>query len=433
MIPIIILSMVSFATILLGLFRFRPMFNWLIVAGVFFAGIVAIFLPVGTGMMVKSDAISWTFSVILIGLTFLILNGLPTSVDILDRCLIVVSLVGAVVAASFSHFVLLFLGIEMVSVPVYCLIARNSGKSLEAAIKYFVFGAVATAMIIFGFALLYSGTAQMSFPQLLIDQSVLISGGIILLLAGLAIKLGAAPFHFWAPDVYEGAPIEITMFLSVVPKIAVIAVLVRLVMDGFFSPLSTVSVGYWMGVLAVVSIVIGNLGALVTRDRLVRMFAYSSVAHVGYILIGLMNSHTALDVVAFYSVGYGVAAIGFFWSLIAAKATDSHGISGLARRSPVIGTLMVVSLVSMTGIPLTVGFVAKYCVFITALAAGHLAIVMVAIVGSVTGAVYYLRLLPGLFDHSESELVVSKRMLVGAIAITMSLIGLGLFPSLLIR
>lgn len=323
--------------------------------------------------------------------------------------LLILSTLGACVLAGATHLVSLLLGMELMSVALYALIAYpdKSVLPLEAAIKYLVLSGAASATALFGFALLYAVTGTMEFTELGLRLANVESGNTLLLVAsvmvvaGLGFKLSLVPFHMWTPDVYEGAPSPVTGFLASVSKAAIFLGLLRLFTEAnlFEHRILLESIG----LIAIASMLAGNLLALL-QTNIKRMLAYSSIAHIGYLLIILVvsgnasNSQLATEAAMYYLIAYTattVAAFGLL-ALISAEQPEHdnmelHHVSGLFWHQPLLACLMLVALLSLAGIPLTAGFIAKFYIFSAAVSGYHWVLLASLIVGSGIGIYYYLR------------------------------------------
>tara|TARA_R110001592_G_scaffold363398_2_gene688081 strand:+ start:152717 stop:154162 length:1446 start_codon:yes stop_codon:yes gene_type:complete len=325
--------------------------------------------------------------------------------------LLVLATMGACVLAYAVHVAGLILGLELLSVSLYALIAypNKSILPLEAAAKYLVLSGAASATALFGFALLYAATGTMEFTalgqQLSItsaSQSLLLAAA-VMIFAGLAFKLSLVPFHLWTPDVYDGAPAPVTGFLASVAKAAVFIVLLRLFLDAdLFRYRILVEV---TGLIAILSMLAGNLLALL-QTNIKRMLAYSSIAHIGYLMIVFMvcfdpvNRALAVEAAMYYLIAYTATTLGAFGLLTLICADDSdreniqlQQISGLFWRQPVLASLMLVALLSLAGIPLTAGFIAKFYLVSAAVSGHNWVLLFTLVVGSSIGIYYYLRVI----------------------------------------
>ena len=357
--------------------------------------------------------------------------------------LMLFSLVGLAMMVSFNNLLMMFLGLEILSIIMYVLAGsdKDSRASNEASLKYLLMGSFATGILLFGIALIYGATG--SFYLSGINEAAaamtgsfnyLLGIGVLMILIGLAFKLGAAPFHFWTPDVYEGAPTLFTTFMATIVKTAGIAAFARL----FFGAFSD-SVGFWQPAMigiTVVTLLIGNLTA-VYQQSFKLMMAYSSISHAGYLLLALtaFNGRSE-NAILFYSLAYSVATISAFGVLMLVadqrKSESFDAFNGLGKTNPLLALVMTVSMISLAGIPLTGGFFGKLFVFGAALDAGLLWLVVVAIILAGVGIYYYFRVVIAMYmkDSSGVEIPVSgtyKTVLVLSAILT---IALGVAPGL---
>ncbi len=357
--------------------------------------------------------------------------------------LILGALLGAMVMISGLNFVSLYLGLELLSLCSYGLVAlrRDDGVASEAAMKYFVLGAIASGLLLYGMSILYGISGTLDIRELAAwAANAEFSAGLLLALVfviiGMAFKLGAVPFHMWIPDVYEGAPTAVTLFLGSVPKLAAFALFMRLLVEGLDALHAA-----WQPVivaLALLSMFIGSVVAI-AQASLKRMLAYSTISHVGFLLMGILAGTAAgYQAAMFYTITYVImAAAGFGMILLLARAgfeadklTD---FAGLNRRSPWFAAMMMFVMFGMAGVPPFVGFYAKFAVIRAALEAGFVWLAIAAVVLSVVSAFYYLRLVKimyfdepaadeagGLEAAADSRLVMSVNGLL--------ILGLGVFP-----
>jgi NADH-quinone oxidoreductase subunit N len=331
---------------------------------------------------------------------------------------------GAMVLARSIDLLSLFVGLETMSLGVYALIAyrRTSARSAEAGIKYFLLGSFAAALLLLGSAYLYGATGHTDFAGIAAvlkegnADARLVAMALMLVLAGFAFKVSAVPFHMWTPDAYEGATTPVTTFMAVCVKTAVFVVMVRLFLVGLGTPELTSGASGWPPVLAglaAVTMVFGNLGAIV-QSSVKRMLAYSSIAHAGYILVGLVAAaklgQQGISAVLYYLAAYTVSNVLAFGALVFAGSRDREVVSyedlaGLGRRNPMLALPFVLGVLSLMGFPPTAGFFAKYYVFTAAVEAGG-GLVWLAVIGALTsavGAYYYLRVLIYLFMREPAE------------------------------
>jgi NADH-quinone oxidoreductase subunit N len=331
---------------------------------------------------------------------------------------------GAMVLARSVDLLSLFVGLETMSLGVYALIAfrRTSARAAEAGIKYFLLGSFAAALLLLGSAYLYGATGHTDFVGIAaaiksgeVDARLTLIA-LMLVIAGFAFKVSAVPFHMWTPDAYEGATTPITTFMAVCVKTAVFVVMVRLFMVGLGAPELTAGASGWPPVLAglaALTMVFGNLGAIV-QSSVKRMLAYSSIAHAGYILVGLVAAASlgeqAISAVLYYLAAYTVSNVLAFGALVFAgsrgrEVVSYEDLAGLGRRNPMLALPFVLGVLSLMGFPPTAGFFAKYYVFTAAVQAGG-GLVWLAVLGALTsavGAYYYLRVLVYLFMREPAE------------------------------
>ena len=328
--------------------------------------------------------------------------------------MLVFSTLGMSLMASSSDMIMLFLAIETASIPLYVMagIKVKEEKSVEAGLKYFLFGGMSSAIMVYGFSLIYgfSGTTQLyEIARGIAAQQVPLAGvvaAIVLVLAGFAFKISAAPFHFWAPDVYEGAPTSVTGFLSTVSKAAGFAALIRILMILFHADSGVI----WQALiaaLAVASMFIGNLIAI-PQKNIKRLLAYSSIAQAGYILVGLA-SHSTLGFsgAVYYLMAYMVTNLALFaivgWVARKTGSDNLAAFAGLSKRSPGLALAMLIGLLSLGGIPPFGGFFAKLLVFGAAVESGWAWLAIVGVINSVIGLYYYLRALKAMYVDEPAE------------------------------
>ncbi len=314
--------------------------------------------------------------------------------------LVLFSALGMLAAVSAGNLMSLYLGIEMMSIPLYVLTAmkRESRYAGEAGIKYFVLGALASAVLLYGCALLYGFTGTTGYAGLraaaAADSSLGVTAGLVFLVAGIAFKLSAAPFHMWTPDVYEGAPTPVTAFLAAAPKVAAGALLLRVLFDPFLA-----LAGVWMPVLAalaVLSMAVGALGAL-RQTSLKRLLAYGAIGHSGYLFVGIAaGTPQGVHGASVYLAVYAVMTIGAFACLLALHRSHQpfeqvEHLAGIGRHRPLFALAFSALLLSMAGLPPLAGFLAKLYVFRAAVEAGLFWLAVLGVLTSVVAAAYYFR------------------------------------------
>lgn len=356
--------------------------------------------------------------------------------------LVLFSVVGMMIMVSGQNMLTLYVGLELLSLSLYALVAldRDNARATEAAMKYFVLGALASGMLLYGMSMIYGMTGSLNISEInnaLMGgeniQSVLILG-LVFIVAGLAFKLGAVPFQMWVPDVYEGSPTAITLLISSVPKFAAFAFIIRILEQG----LHTLAVDWqqMLMIMAVLSIVIGNVTAI-AQTNLKRMLAYSTISHVGFVLFGLMSaSINGFTSALFYIVSYVLMTLaGFGMILLLSRkgfeAEKLDDLKGLNQRSPWHAFLMLIVMFSMAGVPPTLGFYAKFTVLQAALQAGFLWLVVFAVLMAVIGAFYYLRVIKLMYfdepvDHHPIQAPMDMRIVLGVNAL--ALLAIGLMP-----
>jgi NADH-quinone oxidoreductase subunit N len=379
------------------------------------------------------------------------------------------SLIGAMLLCSATDLIWIFLAVELVSLPTYIMVAvgGSSRRSGEAAIKYFFLGALSTAVFLYGFAMIYGSTGSLELQGIqtaLAAQSAgsgidaMALAGLILAVLGFCFKITAVPMHFYAPDVYEGAPTHVTAFLAFVPKVAGFVVLivlltcvgwtghslvdsdgVRVPYAGLPTPLTAV---LWM--VAVLTMTLGNVGALL-QSSVKRMLAYSSIAHSGYLVIGLLSGGAAgIEAIGFYLLAYGVMTTASFAVIVALERrgeeiNELNDLAGLRQKQPVMAWMLAISGASLVGLPPFLGFFGKVYLFVAAIEADQFALVLIAVLNSAVSALYYLRLAtvplvaPPSARSEEVELVPSRWPWVAAVVCGIGTVILPGFLNTLVR
>lgn len=338
-----------------------------------------------------------------------------------------------------------FLGIELMSIPIYVLAGfdRRRVRANESALKYFLAGSFASALLLYGMALLYGATGETSYAGIgaAFDGSdPLAVIGLALLLVGFTFKVSAVPFHQWTPDVYEGAPASVTAYMSVTVKAAAFVALVRLAHTTFGGVEGPLTDALW--VIAAATMIVGNLMAVI-QDNVKRMLAYSSVAHAGYLLVGLVAASPggygdAYASVLFYLVAYLFLNLGAFGVIIALThrgqdADRFEDYAGLAKRRHALAGLMTLFLIGLAGIPGTAGFVAKFKIFMAAVQQGYVSLVVIAVMTSLVSVYYYLRLPVLMYMREPSEAAGRLRLATGEqialVACAVAVVVLGILPN----
>ncbi len=357
--------------------------------------------------------------------------------------LVFLSAVGFMLMASSIHFMLLFLGLEVGSISLYVLAAlgQRAKRADEAAMKYFLLGSVASAIFLYGVALLYAGTGSLTYlgvfeffsGDTLVFSDGLLSAGVALLFVGLLFKIAAAPFHSWAPDVYQGAPAGIVGYMGAAAKIGAIAALLRFVQVPFQSVIESIQVP--LAAVAAFSVVLGTLYAIVQQD-LRRVLAYSGVSHAGFLLMGIATGGVAEVQVLFYLATYVLVLVGAFGIVSLLEGSGSAGSpienwKGLGRRSPFLAWSLTVFMLGMAGMPATAGFIGKFGIFTRAWSGDLEWLVIVGLLASVAAFFFYLRVVVAMF-FEDGDGKTPKLGWPAGIGIGLTLVitvGLGLYPT----
>jgi NADH-quinone oxidoreductase subunit N len=356
------------------------------------------------------------------------------------------AVLGMMIMTSAHSFLLVYLGLELLSLSLYAMIAfnRKSIQASEAAMKYFVLGAMASGLLLYGISIFYGITGTLNLNELadvvrvqLTENPVALSFALTFIVVGLSFKLGAVPFHMWLPDIYQGAPTSVSLFIGTAPKIAGFAMAIRLLVDGLAD--LQVEWSQMLLVLAIASMALGNVVAIV-QTNFKRMLAYSTVSHVGFIMLGLLSgTATGYSAAMFYTLTYAITASVAFGVLLLLnregfEAENIADLTGLNNKNPWYAALLAIALFSMAGVPPTVGFYAKLSVLQAVVSIDMVWLAVVAVLLSVIGLFYYLRVVKAMyFDPSDEERVLTiKEPLDVKILLSLnglSLLGLGIFPS----
>lgn len=351
---------------------------------------------------------------------------------------------GMMVMISANHLLTLYLGLELLSLSLYAMVAlqRDSGMATEAAMKYFVLGALASGMLLYGMSMIYGAAGSLEITRIasvIADEgakNVVLVFGLVFLVAGIGFKLGAVPFHMWLPDVYHGAPTAVTLFIGSVPKLAAFAFVIRLLVQGLGTEEIQAHWQQMLAVMAVLSLIVGNVAAI-AQTNIKRMLAYSTISHMGFLLIGILAG--GLNGYAsgmFYVVVYVLMNLGTFGMIMLLsrdgfEADNLDDYKGLNQRSPWHAFLMLLLMFSMAGVPPTVGFYAKFAILQAIVEAGHVWLAVIAVVFSLIGAFYYLRIVKLMyFDAPTDTAPISPRadarvlMSVNGLAV----LAFGIFP-----
>ena len=399
--------------------------------------------------MIQVDKYSLFFNVIFLVSTILVVLISMNYLGRQDRrqgeyyLLILLATLGMMLMASGNELIVVFLGLELMSLSLYVLAGyfQRSMASSEAGMKYLLLGAFASGFFLYGIALIYGGAGTTSIPQIadaltVNAKSPLLLAGMFLLVVGFGFKVALVPFHQWAPDVYEGAPTSIAAFISAGPKAAGFAAFLRIFMDALQNLQSE-----WMiviTILAALTMTIGNLVAIAQRN-IKRMLAYSSIAHAGYVLVGLAAANKdGISSVMFYLLIYCVMNIGAFGVVILARTEDGESLmisdyAGLGFKKPLLALFMTIMLLSLAGFPPTAGFVGKFYIFRSAVEAGQIWLVIIGAINTAISAFYYLRVVVAMYmrePEAELDFPPYPRLLI--ITLTLAAIGVvlvGILPS----
>ncbi len=360
--------------------------------------------------------------------------------------LLLFSTLGMIIITGASNLITIFVGIQLISVPLYVLAGfeKFDPKSNEAALKYFLLGILTAAVTLYGLSLVYGLTGTLNLVE--IGENLLQGGisdpvfylGMTFVIVGLTFKIAAVPFHFWAPDTYEGAPTPVSAFIAAVPKVAGFAALVRLIFTAFpnFAP-------EWVGLFSLISVLTmftGNLLAI-PQQNIKRMLAFSGIAHVGYILIALAvgNKH-ALEGIVFYLISYATMNLGTFAVVIGVEKINPEnsipGYAGLYERAPLIALTMTVFLISLVGFPTTSGFISKFLIFEAAIEKGYAWLAIIGVINTVISLYYYINVARYMYFFPAKEkgsLRVGGYVWVTIILSLLAVLVMGLFPEPFIR
>ncbi len=355
---------------------------------------------------------------------------------------------GMMVMISAGHFLSLYLGLEMLALSLYALVAidRDSARATEAAMKYFVLGAMASGLLLYGMSMVYGATGSLEIAE--VGQRIALGGGnrtvlvfgLVFVVAGLAFKLGVVPFHMWVPDVYHGAPTAVTLLIGSAPKLAALAIVMRMLVTGLAELAE-----HWqvmLMILSALSIALGNLAAI-AQTNLKRMLAYSAISHMGFMLLGVLSgivggdprfALNAYSSAMFYVIAYVLMSLGAFGMILLLsragfEAENIEDFRGLNKRSPWFAAIMMILMFSMAGMPFFVGFFAKFAVLQAAIAAKLLWLAVFAVLFSLVGAFYYLRVVKVMYfdaptDMSPIEGPRDMRILLSLNGLAVALVGL---------
>ncbi|NUM32080.1 MAG: NADH-quinone oxidoreductase subunit N [Bacteroidetes bacterium] len=407
--------------------------------------------PENLGNMLIFDSFSFKFTAIAVIGGILIswhsASGFAYKIDSKGDLLALMFFVlcGLTCMVSYNNLLMLFLGIEILSIPLYVLAGSNvhSAKSNEASLKYFIMGAFATGFLLLGITLIYGATHSFNLNEIrsMSETAInnfpgLLNTGLILIAVSFAFKIAAVPFHVWSPDVYEGSPTIVTAIMATIVKIGAIGAFLRLTI--FLAPMLNYNWYFILAIISALTIITANFIAILQTD-FKRMMAYSSISHVGYILLALLNPNTeTTSTVAFYLISYTLATIGIFSILMIINKqhneTNQFSIfNGLSKKTPFLGLLLSVFLLSLAGIPPLPGFFAKYAIFKQAVDT-HLWLVIIAICGSAISIFYYFKAISVMFfaDNNYSTETNTEKNYLGYFALIITFIllaAISVFPS----
>ncbi len=432
--------------------------GWLSLAGVVLAAGATIWLWRGNAhldgipLVVNVDAFRWASTLIIltgVGLSTIL------SIGYLDReginvpeyhAMVLFAAVGMLFMVNGADLLIIFLGLETMSVAVYVLagINRRSAHSAEAALKYFLLGAFASAFLLYGIALLYGATGTTRLVLLGVqaahvtaEMTLLLRAGIAMLFVGFAFKVAAVPFHMWAPDVYDGSPTPVTALMAATVKAAAFGAFARILLQGLAAEQQHWGAVLWW--LAAATMVVGNLLALAQRS-LKRMLAYSSIAHAGYLLVALVpGSPAGASAFLYYLLFYTFATVGAFAVLIARgrqgeRDVTTDDLSGLAESDPALALIMAICMLSLLGFPGTAGFIGKWYILATATGGGYTTIAVLLVLTSVISAGYYLPVImamymkPRLHERSHADTVLPAVMRGVLVAAMLAVVVFGIWP-----
>ena len=367
--------------------------------------------------------------------------------------LLLFALLGMMLMISANSFLTVYLGLELMSLCLYAMVAlnRDSAQSTEAAMKYFVLGALSSGLLLYGMSMVYGATGTLNLDQVARALSTMVASsserpfltfGLVFIVAGVAFKIGVAPFHMWIPDVYHGAPTPVTLVIGSAPKLAAFAIGIRLLVNGMFD--LALDWQPMLALCALLSMAIGNITAI-AQSNLKRMLAYSTIAQMGFLLLGLLsgvvegnalNAPAAYGAALFYAIVYLVMSLGAFGMLLYCSRAgfDCESLDdmrGLSRRAPWFAFLMMIIMLSLAGLPPTAGFYAKFVVLSAAVSAGYLWLAVAAVVLSLVGAFYYLRIVKLMyFDDARDAAPVTGHVATRVLLSVngLALLALGILP-----
>jgi NADH-quinone oxidoreductase subunit N len=451
-----IISGLGILAMLAEIFKFKRLLYPIVLLGILVA-YAANFMEFNNNMsiehfnnMIRFDNVALAFSgVILITafFWFILANDyFNNETSLADHfALVLFAITGGLMLTAFSNMTTLFLGIEILSIPLYVLAAskKNDIKSNEAGFKYLIMGSLASAFLLFGIALIYGATGTFDIMLMRSKISagnlpVFFYAGVIMMLVAMCFKVSAAPFHFWAPDVYEGSPTVITALMSTIVKTAAFAAFMRLFLIGFGGINETWSVA--LSIIIALSLVISNITAA-SQSSVKRMLAYSSISHAAFMLMAILavNAHFSVQAILYYTLAYSIGSIASFTVLYQVSKngdTSFEAFNGLAKRNPMIALGMLIAMLSLAGIPVTAGFFAKYFIFTTLMASSFKWLLILAVLTSCVGVYYYFKVIIAMYfkkPHTEEPLQIDSSHAMLLAITTVITIVIGLLPDLIIR
>jgi len=453
---LLIISGLGILAMLAEIFKFKRLLYPIVLIGIL-AAYVANFMEFNNNMsieafnnMIRFDNVALAFSGVIIITAFfwfiLANDYFSSETSVADHfALVLFALTGGIMLTSFTNMTTLFLGVEILSIPLYVLAASKKGdvKSNEAGFKYLIMGSLASAFLLFGIALIYGATGTFDIMQM---RAKITEGnlppffyaGVMMMMVAMCFKVSAAPFHFWAPDVYQGSPTVITALMSTVVKTAAFAAFMRLFLIGFGGVSEVWSMSL-AGIIAL-SLVISNITAA-SQSNVKRMLAYSSISHAAFMLMAILafNADMSVKAILYYSLAYSIGSIASFTVLyhVGKNGDESfEAFNGLAKRNPMIALGMLISMLSLAGIPVTAGFFAKYYIFTAMIATSYKWLLIIAILTSCVGVYYYFKVIIAMYfkkPHTEEPVPfeMSHALLLGIL--TVVTLVLGLLPDLIVK
>jgi len=460
--PEIFIAVMACVVLLADLFvteQRRGFTHTLAVIALIFAAIITlrVMMPVGESMLAFSETfVRDRFGDVLKLFAYLVLAGIFVYAKHFLRAaglfrgefysLSMFALLGVMIMVSAASMLTVYLGLELLALSSYALVAlnRDSASGSEAAMKFFILGSLASGILLYGMSLVYGATGSLQLGEISaalaagMADNLMLSFGLAFMVVGIAFKMGAVPFHMWLPDVYQGAPAAVTLLISSLPKLGYLALAIRLLADGMGNMHDD-----WqamLAVLAALSLILGNVVAI-AQTNIKRMLAYSTISHVGFILLGILAASPAgYSAAMFYTIVYSMMSAGAFAVMIllssnGVEAENLDDFKGLAKRSPWYALMMLMIMFSLAGIPVFVGFFAKWQVIAAAIQAGFVGLSVLAVVTAVIGAFYYIRVVKLMyFDEPENTAPVTAPIDFRAVLSVngLAMLGLGVFSGGLI-